>query len=173
MTALIVRCITAFLLSLLLSIGSAECWGTTSVARANANARGQAADERDVRMIDPGQPIKRKIGNGEYHYYRIMLRSDQYFRLVVDQRGIDVSVKLYQPDGKLVAESSRLNGAYGPETISWIAENSGFYKLEVRPAKTDQIPQYYEVKTLEERTATFQDRSRSRSKRFHAGGAIA
>ena len=122
--------------------------------------RAQTVDEQDAQLLNAGQPIKRNISCGEYQYYRIMLVTDQYLRLVVDQRGVDVSVKLYQPDGQVVAESNRLIGAYGPETIAWVAESSGSYKLEVRSATTDQAGAHYELKILEERTATFQDRNR-------------
>ena len=85
------------------------------------HTRAQTVDE----FFDASKPIKRKIAGGEHHYYRIMLVADQYVRLVLDQRGIDVSVKLYQPDGGIVAKSNRLIGAYGPETISWVAGGSG------------------------------------------------
>ena len=124
------------------------------------HARGQSVDARDVQLLDASQPIKRKISGCEFQYFRIMFRGDQYSRIVVNQLGIDVSVKLYQPDGKMVAQSNRMIGAYGPETISWVAESAGFYKLEVSSGRADQIAAYYELKIQEERTATFQDRSR-------------
>jgi len=130
------------------------------VALGSAHAHGQSVDEREVQILDTSQPIKRKIGGCESHYFRIMFLTDQYSRIVVNQLGLDVSVKLYQPDGKMVAQSDRMIGAYGPETISWVAETAGSYKLEVSSASADQITAYYEVKISEERTATFQDRSR-------------
>jgi CHAT domain-containing protein len=117
-------------------------------------------DDQSAQLLEANQPIKRKIACGEFHYYRITILADQYVRLTVDQRGVDVSVKLYQPDGKIVAESNRLIGAYGPEIITWVAAVSGLYKLEVRSTRTDQTATVYEVKILEERTATVQDRNR-------------
>jgi CHAT domain-containing protein len=117
--------------------------------------------QQDLPVLELGQSSKQKIGGAESQYYRIVLMTDQYLSLVVDQRGIDVSVKLYQPDGSLAAESNRsFTGAYGPETISWVTETSGFYKLEVRALPSEHIAQFYEVKLLEERVATFQDRRR-------------
>src|ERR1043165_2986926 len=116
--------------------------------------------QQDLPILELGQSIKQKIGGAEVHYYHIVLMANQYARLVVDQRGIDVGVKLYKPDGNPAAESNRLTGAYGPESISWVAESSGFYKLEVRALQNEHIAQSYEVKLLEERVATFQDRSR-------------
>ncbi len=123
-------------------------------------ARSQSVDERDVQLLDASRPIKRKISGCESQYFRIMFLTGQYSRIVVNQLGIDVSVKLYQPDGKIAAQSNRMIGAYGPETISWVAESAGLYKLEVSSTSADQIAAYYEVQISEERTATFQDRSR-------------
>lgn len=137
-----------------LRIFGAQILLTLSIGSLHVDA--QTSEE----LLDASKPVERKIAGGENHYYRIMLVADQYVRLVVDQRGINVSVKLYQPDGKLVAESNRLIGAYGPETISWVAGTSGFYKLHVRPAQADQIAAEYEVKISEERTATLQDKNR-------------
>lgn len=147
-TAFCIRCLIALPLILaLLSSGSVP-------------ARGQSVDEQDVQLLDASQPIKRKISGCESQYFRIVFLTNQYSRIVVNQRGIDVSVKLYHPDGKLVAQSNRLIGAYGPETVSWVADSAGTYKLEVNSARADQIAAYYEIGIAEERTATFQDRSR-------------
>ena len=125
-----------------------------------AATHAQTPNDQNIQLLDASKPVKRQIGCGEQHYYRVMLLADQYLRLIVDQRGVDVSVKLYQPDGKIVAESNRLIGAYGPETIAWVGGTPGFHKLEVRSTKTDKTAAYYEVKILEERTATFQDKNR-------------
>ena len=159
-----IRCFTAFLVSLLLlSVDSAELRGSTlretGVRQQRDDAQGHIGDEGSL-VLDVNQPIKRKIGGGENHYYRIMLMSDEYLRLIVDQRGIDVSVSLYAPDGSIVAESNRFIGQYGPETISWVAENPGFYKLQIRSDGRENNAEYYEVQILEERVATFQDRRR-------------
>lgn len=124
------------------------------------SSRAQTVDQHEVPPLETGQPVKRKIGGGESHYYRIALRTDQYVQIVVDQHGIDVRVKLFQPDGNVVAESNRLTGSYGPETISWVAQTAGFYKLEVRSIERSQRADFYEVKLLQERVATFQDRNR-------------
>ena len=145
-TTLIVRQLSIALLSL----------GLLSAA----SSRGQTVAQQDLPLLEPSQPIKRKIGGGESHYYRIALMADQYVQIIVDQRGIDVRVKLFQPDGNVVAESNRLTGSYGPETISWVAQNAGFYKVEVRSIERSQRADFYEVKLSEEHVATFQDRNR-------------
>ncbi len=151
-TVLRIRCINSFLVSLVLV--------TLFSVATPPDLCAQAADQQDLPILEPGKPVKRKIGGGDYHHYRIALMSDEYLRLAVDQRGIDVRVKLYQPDGKVVAESNRFTGAYGPEMISWVTQPPGLYKLEIQSIERDQHADYYEVNLLEERVATFQDRNR-------------
>jgi CHAT domain-containing protein len=125
-----------------------------------SSSRAQVVDQQDVPLLEPSQPVKRKIGGNESHYYRIALMTDQYVQIIVDQRGADVRVKLFQPDGNVVAESNKLTGPYGPEAISWVAQSPGLYKLEVRSIERSKRTDSYEVKLSEERVATFQDRNR-------------
>lgn len=146
-TTLIVRHLSIVIVSL----------GLLSAA---ASSRAQAVDQQELPLLEASQPIKRKIGGGESHYYRIALMADQYVQILVDQRGVDVRVQLFRPDGKLVAESNRLTGAYGPETISWVAESAGFCKLEVRSIERSQHADFYEAKLAAERVATLHDRNR-------------
>jgi CHAT domain-containing protein len=160
-----VRCSVVFVVSLLL-LTTTTAAGTRSigllgtVAHQVADARRETGDEQDLRVLGPGQPIERRMSGGESHYYRIMLVSDEYLRLVLDQRGIDVLVTLYGPDGKMVAVSNRFTGEYGPEPISWVAENPGLYRLEVRSPEREKSAGRYAVEILEERVATLQDRRR-------------
>jgi len=146
-TTLRVRYLSIFIVSLLFLAAA-----TTS--------RAQTPDQQDVPLLEPSQPIKRKMNGGESHFYRITLMTNQYVQIVVDQRGIDVGVKLFEPDGKVVAQSNRLTGSYGPETISWVAESAGSYKLEVRSIERSQHADSYELNLAIERVATSQDRNR-------------
>ena len=147
-TTLRVPCLSTFIVTLLL------------LPAAPAGSRAQTPEPQDLPLLEPNQPVKRKINGGESQYYRIALMTGQYVQILVDQRGIDVRVKLFQPDGTIVAQSNRLTGSYGPEMISWVAESAGSYKLEVQSIERDQHADLYEVKLSAERVATFQDRYR-------------
>jgi hypothetical protein len=71
--------------------------------------------------------------------------------IVVEQKGINVVVALFAPDGSA-----------GPEPISIIAEAAGSYKLEVSSLEAKAEAGHYQVKIAELRSATGQDRSRMR-----------
>ena len=45
------------------------------------------------------QPIEREIAAGETHSFTLNLTAGQYAHVVVDQRGVDVVVSIFAPNG--------------------------------------------------------------------------
>jgi len=86
--------------------------------------------------------------------------SGQYLQVVVDQRGIDVELVLFTPDGKKISEVDSEHLVEGSETVSAIAEAPGAYLIEVRSAEKTAKTGRYEVKVEELRAATAEDRHR-------------
>lgn len=141
------------------------------VARGNANPvleslqlnvlpDNRAQEDIDPQGLEPDQQVERVLSGGQRHFYKLALTSGQYARLVVEQKGIDVVVKLLQPDGKLIAEVDSPNGNQGPETVALIAEATGVYRLEVSSLEKDARPGRYEIKLLDLRSATEHDKYR-------------
>src|SRR5262245_24559186 len=95
-------------------------------------AMGQPVQQAaEVMSLEVGQVIPGELKGGQSHSYQISIAAGQYAHVVVDQKGIDVVVKLFAPDGKLITEVDSLNGAVGPEPVYAIAETTGIYRLEV------------------------------------------
>lgn len=116
-------------------------------------------NEKEVRSLEPGTPIERDLQGGQSHYYRIALISGQYVRVVVYQKGIDVRVRAFRPDGNKIAEVDSPNGMNGPEPISLIAEATGPYSFEVRSLEETVEAGRYEIKIEALREATAQDKA--------------
>jgi len=115
---------------------------------------------QESNSLEPGKPIQRELSGGQSHSYKITMISGQYLHVVVDQRGIDVAVALFTPDGKKISEVNSENVVERSETVSAIAEASGAYLIEVRsPEKTARTGRY-EIKVEELRMATVEDRYR-------------
>ena len=51
-----------------------------------------------------GQPIERELAGGAVHIYTVKLEANQYFNAVVEQKGIDVVVRVYNPAGEKIYE---------------------------------------------------------------------
>ena len=123
-------------------------------------------------VLEPGKPIERELAGGESHSYHIMLAAGQFLRAVVDQRGVNLIVTLYGPDGRKIADIDSPNGAQGPEPVSVIAETTGDYRLELRPHQQKAPKGRYEVKIEELRAATPQDKIRVAAERAFAEATI-
>src|SRR5689334_9611811 len=113
----------------------------------------------EVRTLELGQLIPRELKGGQSHSYELSLAAGQYAHVLVEQKGIDVVVKLFAPDGKLITAVDSLNGAEGPEPVYVIAETTGIYRLEVGYLKKDAPLGKYEVKLVELRTGTERDKA--------------
>lgn len=94
----------------------------------------------NVQVLTPLNPTTREINRGENHRYEFSLSEAVFVRVIVEQFGVDVSVKLYGPNGNVIAEVDRSNGSRGPEAISMVAPAAGLFRLTVtggRPVTSD------------------------------------
>jgi len=109
--------------------------------------------------LQVGVPVERTISSGQAHSFTVNLEAEQFLQLVVDQRGIDVVVRVFSPAGKSLGEFDSPNGSQGPENVSFLAATAGVYRIGVAPL--DQMAGSaagrYEIKILEIRHATEQE----------------
>ena len=134
---------------------------------APANAAGTTVWEGRA-DLKPGAPIERELKGGESHSYRVLVEAGQYLRAAVEQKGVDVVVRLYAPSGRMLLEVDSPNGAQGPEPVAFIAEEVGEYRLEIVAADEKAAPGRYEARVEELRAAVPRDRDR-----VAADGALA
>lgn len=66
-------------------------------------------------------------------------------RAAVDQRGIDVVVRVFAPDGGKLAEIDSPNGKNGIEPIEMQVKANGIYKIEVASLDKNSQPGRYQI----------------------------
>jgi CHAT domain-containing protein/tetratricopeptide (TPR) repeat protein len=152
-----------FLLSAVTCGAASPMQGSTS-ARASLPTGG-AASQADARELKQDQPVERQLGGGEAHVYLIALIQGQYLHVIVEQKGVDVVVSLFGPDGKKLTEVDSPNGTQGPEPVYFIAEATGAYRLEVRSLEEKAAPAPYEIKIEALRQAVAKDYDRVAAER--------
>jgi CHAT domain-containing protein/Tfp pilus assembly protein PilF len=129
--------------------------------------RSVGSDEKDVRALEAGKPIKRELAGGQQHAYRIGLSVGQFLKVIIEQQGIDVVAQVSGPDGKQILEFDSESRSQGREEISLVAEAAGAFQLIVRPKDNGASAGRYEIRIEELRVATDTDRAlHDASKRF-------
>src|SRR5262249_42831228 len=118
-------------------------WVGATPAQASSSERGVAPSAQASISLEPGKPVERELSGGQSHSYKITLVSGQYLRIEVEQRGIDVAVALFTPDGKKIGEVDDERATVRAETILAMAEAAGAYRIEARsPEKTAKTGRY-------------------------------
>jgi CHAT domain-containing protein/tetratricopeptide (TPR) repeat protein len=124
----------------------------------------------EVKSLEVGQLVLRDLKGGQTHSYEISLAAGQFAHVVVEQKGIDVVVKLFTPDGRLITEVDSPNDTLGPEPVYAIAETTGLYRLEVGSLQKDALPGKYEAKLAELRSVTERDKAWLAARRIFEEG---
>jgi CHAT domain-containing protein len=117
------------------------------------------ANPPEVRKLEAGKPIEREMKGGESHTYQIALATGQYLDVAVEQKGIDVVVRVIAPDGKQLMEVDSPNGTEGREPVQFIAAASADYQLVIASLEKTAPLGRYEIRVLDLRVATANDRA--------------
>src|SRR5262245_53536335 len=115
--------------------------------------------EKDVRALEAGKPIRRELGSGQEHIYRIELNADQFLKVIIEQQWIDIVAEVSGPDGKQLLEFNSESRLLGREEVTLVAEAAGGFKLIVRPKLNGSSAGSYEIRIEELRAATDTDRA--------------
>jgi CHAT domain-containing protein/tetratricopeptide (TPR) repeat protein len=120
--------------------------------------------------LRPHRTFDGRIGGGETRSYQIELKAGQYLEAVVDQKGVDVAVRIIDPAGKKLLEIDSPNGPQGPESVYFIAPTAGLYRLEVA-AGDRALPGAYQVRVLRLAKPSGKERLRAEADQVYSEAA--
>lgn len=122
-------------------------------------------------ILELGKPIEREMHGGEKHSYRVHAEAGQYIHVVLVQEGIHVAATLLDPAGKQILTADSMNGSYGPETASTIAETSGDLRLDVTAGSSDVPVGHYQIQLKDLRAPIEADRTRIKAEQAYMEGS--
>ena len=157
------RSVTSIIIiNLVMSLIASTTTGRSSVfaelVAKSQQATAQKPSSTDVRDIKVAEPIERELSGGGVHTYSVSLTQGQYLKVIVDQKGIDVIIRVFAPDGQKLREVNETPAAVVESTFL-IADAAGMYRVEVEASSKDAKAGIYEIKIEEIREATSKDRA--------------
>jgi CHAT domain-containing protein/Tfp pilus assembly protein PilF len=105
-------------------------------------------------------PVERELAAGQLDEFTIEAGAGKFARVVAEQKGVDVRVRIVAPQGKVLVTAARSNGAWGPNAASWIATESGIYKIRVFESNLSSQTGHYRIDLTDLRQPTQSDRLR-------------
>ncbi len=82
--------------------------------------------------LAPGASLARAAAPGETHAFVLPLAAGELLDVRGEERGADLELDLFAPDGARLAWMDGPLGGQGAETLSWVADAAGDYRLEAR-----------------------------------------
>lgn len=101
-------------------------------------------------QVQKGELIKDKLISSEItpaekHQYNISLEKDQFVFFRLMQKGVDVEITTYDPEGKKMEYFDGINGNNGPELFTLTSGKKGIYMIEITPFDDKDSSGIYEL----------------------------
>lgn len=101
-----------------------------------------------IKNLSRGEMISSSLKKGERHQYLLDLKSNQFIFVRLMQKGIDLTVTVYDPASNKMKDYDSPNGKNGPEYITFFSEAKGLYRLEVWPTDEEEISGGYDIQVV-------------------------
>ena len=142
------------------------------ISSVNLITRAQTPDE--PQPLSPNQTLEREITGAATHRYQFDLQANEFLQVRVEQKGVDVALKLVEAaSGKVLATMDSPNGTAGFETLSYVTPQAGRFLLEVAALDANVEKGNYNLARATSREATAQDKRRVEIEKLFVEGVTA
>ncbi|HKY28004.1 MAG TPA: CHAT domain-containing protein [Pyrinomonadaceae bacterium] len=142
------------------------CQSTASLVRAlEAPLNPLTTVQEQATELPALTPGERELKGGETHSFRISLPSGQFFHALVEQKNIDVIVRLFGPDGEKLSVTNGPN-PWDAEPVLIVAAKTGDYRVEISSEDSKAKPGRYKIQIIADRVATPADKGHVAAQRL-------
>jgi WD40 repeat protein/uncharacterized caspase-like protein len=123
----------------------------------------QAAPPTTIRQagkLELHHPVGRDLGPGQADLFTVDATAGQFLRVVADQKGVNVLLRIVDPEGKVLVTANRPTNGFGPQAMSAIVPGSGSLQLKVEIAPDTYVAGQYAMELTDLRDPTEKDRLR-------------
>jgi CHAT domain-containing protein/tetratricopeptide (TPR) repeat protein len=118
-----------------------------------------APSNQPARDLELGRKLEGELASGQVHTFRLPLTQNEFIRLVVEQRGVDVSVALLRPDGSPIWSQDAASDEFQAETLVAISDVTGLGTVVVKPSNPGRPPGRYVIDLEAARPAVERDQT--------------
>lgn len=121
--------------------------------------------------LELSKPVEKEIAAKEKHNYQITLAENQYAFVTVEQRGIDVAVRVFDKDERL-AQRDLIANTDGREEVGFVASAAGVYRLEIEAKMLPAVTGRYTVLLAEIRLPNEKELRLEEARKLHSQSLI-
>lgn len=124
-----------------------------------------------IATLEPGRSIERQISRGDDHQYQVRLRAGEWVRVVVEQRGVDVTAETRDPAGNIITDVDDEIRSHGEEQVDLVADVSGSYTIAISASPVTLVTGVYAIRIARRRAAEPADRLLQDSRRLRTAAS--
>ena len=103
--------------------------------------------------LQSNSSVEKDLRPGQTHSYSVSLEREQFLQLAIQPANMEIVVRVYLPEGKLLREITELGEQAG--YVELVSEFSGTYRFEiVSNAAANAAPTHYQLKVADLRKAS-------------------
>lgn len=107
-----------------------------------------------------------KLGTAEVHTFFVRAEENEYFEIICERKGADSGLSVFSPSNSLISLSNAPGGFADNDSLIFVAETSGNYKIEIKSRRPGKFVGEYKIYLKEKRPATKTDRIRAEAMRL-------
>ena len=119
-------------------------------------------------VLGVGSPVDRSIAAGDSHTFDLRLDAGQTALIEIEEDGIDVNLKVTEPNGDTIAQVTDLFGGQGRGQMAVAADTAGPFVLTVSARRWPIVSGSYTLRLTGFRQSTASDRELLRAMRLRA-----
>lgn len=126
----------------------------------------------DFQTLEKGKQVERPLAPAQTHSYQLTLKANEFIQIVIEQRGIRLTVALYGPTGRQITQIDGSKGSDRPQRLLVVTEEVGTYTLRISSALESAFSGLYRVRIEEQRPAVAKDKNRVEAYRSFAAAQL-
>lgn len=121
----------------------------------------------NAQQLEINKVVAGEIKEGENQTFNLSVKKDDFFQILVWQKNTDIRLKLISPNSKTLTEINNSNSPEEPEKISYIADETGDYKIEIEFVRSWKSPNNFELKLENLRPTIVSDKSQIEGEKLY------
>src|SRR5262249_43628583 len=94
-------------------------------------------------QLEMSTPLEREISGDAVHSYSVTLAAGKLAEIIVEQRGVDVAIRIYDLQSKIIQQYDLESRRQGREHAVFVADAAGTYEVRVSPVYRKDPPGHY------------------------------
>lgn len=124
------------------------------------SAQATSGQDGQIPTLESGKPVERELSGTQIDSYRLTIPEHQYAKVIVEQRGVDVTAQLLDSAGALLANYNSESRLQGNETLDIVADAATTYQIKIKANYPKIAAGRYQIQIVEVRGAADKDQDK-------------